>query len=98
MLDYLNTVLERLIENPKPGAVTTGVSTVGGYTIAESSTAANTLFANLDLIQIIGVASMIFGMIVGCITLWAAIVRMRADKSKRKYYEQKCKGVSDKSE
>lgn len=84
-------LLEKLIENPRPGALTSGVTAFGGYGLTKLGTVCGVSVFDMDFLQILGVISMCVGIVVGIVTLWAAIVRMKADRAKRRYFENETK-------
>ena len=84
-------LLGKLIENPRPGALTSGVTAFGGYGLTKLGTVCGVSVFEMDFLQILGVISMGVGIVVGIITLWAAVVRMKADRAKRRYFENETK-------
>ena len=84
-------LLGKLIENPRPGALTSGVTAFGGYGLTKLGTVCGVSVFDMDFLQILGVISMCVGIVVGIVTLWAAIVRMKADRAKRRYYDRELK-------
>jgi hypothetical protein len=50
-----------------------------------------TTMFEMDFLQTIGVISMGFGMLVGLVTLIAALARIKADRAKKKYYDAELK-------
>ena len=84
-------LLGKLIENPRPGALTSGVTAFGGYGLTKLGTVCGVSLFDMDFLQILGVISMCIGIVVGIVTLWASIVRMRADRAKRRYFENETK-------
>ena len=84
-------LLGRLIENPRPGALTSGVTAFGGYGLTKLGTVCEISVFDMDFLQILGVISMCVGIVVGIVTLWAAVVRMKADRAKRRYFENETK-------
>jgi len=84
-------LLEKLIENPRPGALTSGVTAFGGYGLTKLGTVCGVSVFDMDFLQILGVISMCVGIVVGIVTLWAAVVRMKADRAKRRYFENETK-------
>ena len=88
---FLLDLLGRLIENPRPGALASGIGTFGGYGLTKLGTVCGVSVFDMDFLQILGVISMCVGIIVGIVTLWAAVVRMKADRAKRRYFENETK-------
>jgi len=84
-------LLGKLIENPRPGALTSGVTAFGGYGLTKLGTVCGVSVFETDFLQILGVISMCIGIVVGVVTLWAAVVRMKADRAKRRYFENETK-------
>ena len=84
-------LLGKLIENPRPGALTSGITAFGGYGLTKLGTVCGVSLFEMDFLQILGVISMCIGIVVGIVTLWAAIVRMKADRAKRRYFENETK-------
>ena len=84
-------LLGKLIENPRPGALTSGVTAFGGYGLTKLGTVCGVSVFDMDFLQILGVISMCVGIVVGIVTLWAAVVRMKADRAKRRYFENETK-------
>ena len=87
MTNFFLNILSKLFEDPRPGALLSGTTIFGGYGTAKCSTMLGTTMFEMDFIQTIGVVSMGFGMVVGLITLIAALARIRADRAKEKYYK-----------
>lgn len=84
-------LLGKLIENPRPGALTSGLTAFGGYGLTKLGTVCGVSVFDMDFLQILGVISMCVGIVVGVVTLWAAVIRMKADKAKRRFYENETK-------
>lgn len=84
-------LLGKLIENPRPGALTSGITAFGGYGLTKLGTVCGVSVFDMDFLQILGVISMCVGIVVGIVTLWAAVVRMKADRAKRRYFENETK-------
>ena len=84
-------LLGRLIENPRPGALTSGVTAFGGYGLTKLGTVCGISVFDMDFLQILGVISMCVGIVVGIVTLWAAVIRIKADRAKRRYFENETK-------
>lgn len=80
-------VLAKLFDDPKPGALLSGVTIFGGYGTAKCGTVLGTTMFEMDFIQTVGVISMGFGMLVGIVTLIAGVARIKADKAKERYYK-----------
>lgn len=91
MINFFLNALSNLFEDPRPGALLSGTTIFGGYGTAKCSTMLGTTMFEMDFIQTVGVISMGFGMIVGLITLVAALVRIRADRAKERYYKSQLK-------
>lgn len=87
MFSFFLELLGKLIENPRPGALTSGVTAFGGYGLTKLASIPGVSLFDMDFLQTVGFISMSVGVIVGIVTLWASIVRMKADRAKRQYYD-----------
>ena len=91
MINFFLNALSNLFEDPRPGALLSGTTIFGGYGTAKCSYMLGTTMFEMDFLQTVGVISMGFGMLVGLVTLVAALVRIRADRAKKRYYEAEFK-------
>lgn len=91
MINFFLNILSKLFEDPRPGALLSGTTIFGGYGTAKCSTMLGTTMFEMDFIQTVGVISMAFGMLVGLVTLIAALARIKADRAKKKYYDTELK-------
>lgn len=91
MVNFFLNILSNLFEDPRPGALLSGTTIFGGYGTAKCSTMLGTTMFEMDFLQTVGVISMGFGMLVGLVTLIAALARIKADRAKEKYYKSQTK-------